>query len=89
MQLLIYFIVALVLDILGTLDFYATLKMKAFKSGFIVTISSILGDLAFLFILLSPNTLWDKIYNIIAYGIGAGVGAILVILYKKRNERRK
>lgn len=84
LYLIIYFFIALILEALGTIDFYATMKMKALKSGGVGMLGSWIGGLAVLFLIFAPNTFMDKVYCELVYGFGVGVGAVLTITYKKK-----
>lgn len=74
-ELAIYFAVGFVLDVLATVDIRAVQKKQAGLSAFMTIVGTILGTLVFIYIIKSP----EFIPQVIAYAVGGGVGAFLII----------
>ena len=83
LTLLLYAVIAFVLEWLGTMDMIAVINEKKWKSGTITVISSLLGDFALFFIFINQN-----IPAFFAYALGAGAGAVYAV-GRKRKDRLK
>jgi len=75
MKLFLYFLVGLLLDILATVDIIAVQRQYALLSATMTLLLTVIGCLALAKIILSP----DRIPELIAYGLGGGVGAYLTV----------
>lgn len=88
LPLVIYFLVGGLLDILSIIDLKAVQHNQAFKSASVTTISTIISYLIFYIIIQSPQA----INEIIAYALGGGVGAYIIIkkgYYGKVSQEEK
>lgn len=90
-ELILYFILGLVLEILGILDFKATQHLKPLRASAYGFAGSQLSDIVLILILISPEGLVSREMALIAftcYNLGAFTGSLLILskLKKKKDE---
>jgi len=78
-QALLYFVIGLLQDVLGTLDTQAIIDIHPWKSAFISFIMTVLGVYVFAGIVLSD----DMIGLTAAYALGGAVGSYYAVKRKR------
>lgn len=88
MQILYYFLIGAILDILGTLDTMAVLKHKPVMSGIVSFIGTLIGTLIIVDFAQNEDLLMTILY-VSAYGIGGSVGGSSMIYLDIKNRKKK
>lgn len=88
MQILYYFLIGAILDILGTLDTQAVVKRKPILSGIVSFIGTVVGTLIIVDFAQNGDW-WLTVSYIGAYGIGGSIGGSGMIIFDKIQRKNK
>lgn len=92
MQILYYFLIGAILDILGTLDVQAVQKRKPLMSGIVSFIGSVISILIGTFIavdFVQTGNTWLMVAQICSYSLGGSIGGSSMIILDIKNRKKK
>lgn len=81
MEFITYFLVGVLLDVLGTIDTQCIIDKKPFKSAII----SFMITMVWVFILSSIIVSSDKVIATISYALGGAVGSYFTVKRNRKN----